>query len=81
MSMAERMISWLSILAVLIAFLTACSKQTEHTNVIPADATAAASIDLKSLANKAGMNDRENGAAKQKLLEAMRSGMSAAIFQ
>ena len=60
MSMAKKMISRLSVLAVLIVFLAACSKQTEYTNVIPADATAVASIDLKSLANKAGMNDKEN---------------------
>ena len=77
MSMAKKMISRLSVLAVLIVFLAACSKQTEYTNVIPADATAVASIDLKSLANKAGMNDKENEAAKQKLLEAMKSGMNA----
>ena len=81
MSMAKKMISRLSVLAVLIVFLAACSKQTEYTNVIPADATAVASIDLKSLANKAGMNDKENEAAKQKLLEAMKSGMNAATFQ
>jgi len=79
--MAKKMISRLSVLAVLIVFLAACSKQTEYTNVIPADATAVASIDLKSLANKAGMNDKENEAAKQKLLEAMKSGMNAATFQ
>ena len=54
MSMAKKMISRLSVLAVLMVFLAACSKQTEYTNVIPADATAVASIDLKSLANKAG---------------------------
>ena len=79
--MVKKMISQLSALAVLIVFLTACSKQSEYTNVIPADATAVASIDLKSLANKAGMNDKENEAAKQKLLEAMKSGMNAATFQ
>ena len=73
MSMAKKMISRLSVLAVLMVFLAACSKQTEYTNVIPADATAVASIDLKSLANKAGMNDKENEAAKQKLLEALKS--------
>ena len=81
MSMAKKMISRLSVLAVLMVFLAACSKQTEYTNVIPADATAVASIDLKSLANKAGMNDKENEAAKQKLLEALKSGMNAATFQ
>ena len=33
MSMAKKMISRLSVLAVLIVFLAACSKQTEYTNV------------------------------------------------
>ena len=65
MSMAKKMISRLSVLAVLMVFLAACSKQTEYTNVIPADATAVASIDLKSLANKAGMNDKENEARNE----------------
>ena len=77
MSMAKKMISRLSVLAVLMVFLAACSKQTEYTNVIPADATAVASIDLKSLANKAGMNDKENEAAKQKLLEALKKEQKA----
>lgn len=81
MSMAKKMISRLSVLAVLIVFLAACSKQTEYTNVIPADATAVASIDLKSLANKAGMNDKENEAAKQKLLEAEKRDECATFQQ
>ena len=34
MSMAKKMISRLSVLAVLIVFLAAGSKQTEYTNVI-----------------------------------------------
>ena len=52
MSMAKKMISRLSVLAVLIVFLAACSKQTEYTNVIPADATAVASIDLNERQRK-----------------------------
>lgn len=79
--MAKKMISRLSVLTVLIVFLTACSKTSECTNVIPADASVVASINLKSLASKAGLNDKENETAKQKVLEALKSGMNAATFQ
>ena len=56
--MAKKMISRLSVLAVLIVFLAACSKTMEYTNIIPADATVVTSINLKSLASKAGLNDK-----------------------
>ena len=79
--MVKKMISRLSVLAVLIVFLAACSKTSEYTNVIPADASVVASINLKSLASKAGLDDKENEAAKQKVLEALKSGMNAATFQ
>ena len=79
--MAKKTISRLSVLAVLIVFLAACSKTVEYTNIIPADATVVTSINLKSLASKAGLNDKENEAAKQKVLEALKSGMNAATFQ
>ncbi len=49
--------------------------------MIPADASVVASINLKSLASKAGLNDKENETAKQKVLEALKSGMNAATFQ
>lgn len=44
--MAKKTISRLSVLAVLIVFLAACSKTSEYTNVIPADASVVASINL-----------------------------------
>lgn len=44
--MAKKMISRLSVLAVLIVFLAACSKTVEYTNIIPADATVVTSINL-----------------------------------
>ena len=53
--MAKKTISRLSVLAVLIVFLAACSKTSEYTNVIPADASVVASINLKSLASKSGI--------------------------
>lgn len=79
--MVKKMISRLSVLAVLIVFLAACSKQSEYTNAIPADASVVVSINLKSLANKTGLDDKENEAAIQKALEALKSGMNAATFQ
>ena len=56
--MVKRMISQLSVLAVLIVFMAACSKKAEYIHVIPADASAVASINLNSLADKAGLNDK-----------------------
>ena len=71
----------LSILAVLIVFVSACSQKAEYTNAIPANTTELASINLKSLAEKAGINDKENKDALKKLTEAMKTGMNAATFQ
>ena len=72
----------LSVLAVLIVFASSCSqKAAEYTNVIPADATEVVSINLKSLAEKAGINDKDNKEALAKLTDAMKSGMNAATFQ
>ena len=79
--MSKRMISRLSVLVVLMVFMAACSKKSEYTNVIPADASAVASIHLKSLADKSGLKDKENEAAKQKMIEALKSGTTAATFQ
>lgn len=70
-----------SVLAVLIMFVSSCSQKAEYTNVIPADATQLVSINLKSLADKAGINDKENKEALKKLTDAMKSGMNAATFQ
>ena len=79
--MVKRMISRLSGLAVLIVFMAACSKKAEYIHVIPADASAVASINLNSLADKAGLNDKQNEGMKQKMMEALKSGMNAAAFQ
>ena len=64
--MAKKTISRLSVLAVLIVFLAACSKTSEYTNVIPADASVVASINLKSLASKAGLDDKENESTEKR---------------
>lgn len=79
--MVKRMISRLSVLAVLIVFMAACSKKAEYIHVIPADASAVASVNLNTLADKAGLNDKGNEGMKQKMMEALKSGMNAAAFQ
>lgn len=79
--MVKRMISRLSVLGVLIVFMAACSKKAEYIHVIPADASAVASVNLNTLADKAGLNDKENEEMKQKMMEALKSGMNAAAFQ
>lgn len=63
--MVKRMISRLSVLGVLIVFMAACSKKAEYIHVIPADASAVASVNLNTLADKAGLNDKENEGMKQ----------------
>ena len=51
----------LALMAVVVALVSACSqKKQEYTDVIPANAHTVVSINLKSLADKAGLNDKEN---------------------
>lgn len=72
----------LSVLAVLVVSVISCSPKTaEYTNAIPADATKVVSINLKSLAEKAEINDKENKEALTKLTDAMKSGMNASTIQ
>lgn len=79
--MVKKMISRFSVLVVLITLFTACSKTSEYTTAIPADASAVAAINLKTLLKNAGANDKENEAGKQKLINMLKSGMNAATFQ
>lgn len=80
--MKKSLFPHLSVLAVLIVFVSSCSqKAAEYTNAIPADATEVVSINLKSLAEKAGIGDKDNKEALAKLTDAMKSGMNAATFQ
>lgn len=79
--MAKKMISRLSVLVVLMVFLAACSDKSEYTNAIPADATVLVTINFKSLADKAGVNDKESAELTQKALDALKSEMNAATFQ
>ena len=67
----EKFVSRLALMAVVVALVSACSeKKFEYTNVIPANASTVVSINMKSLVDKAGLNDKENKEAQQKLTDA-----------
>lgn len=54
-----------------ILSLSSCSKtekKTEYTHVIPANATEVAALDVKSIIDKAGLNDADSKATLQNLL-------------
>lgn len=81
-NMKKNLFFHFSVLAVLVVLISACSSQKqEYTNVIPSNASQVISINMKSLADKAGTNDKENKEAMQKLTDALKSGMNAATFQ
>ena len=54
-----------------------CSSPAKYTNAIPAESTEIVSIDLQSLAVKAGASDPQNAEALQKLSQTLTSGVSA----
>jgi hypothetical protein len=56
--------------------LSSC-KKTEYKNAIPADAEAVISIDMKALAEKSGIGDKENASLKQHLTDALKNGLNA----
>lgn len=71
-----------SVMALLIALMSACSSQKqEYTNAIPSDASQVVAVNLKSLADKAGVKDKDNKEALQKLTDALKNEMKAAAFQ
>lgn len=79
--MVRKMISLFPVLALLVLLMTSCSKETEYTNAIPADVSAAMSVNLNTLIEKAGLNGKDNEAMKQKLTDALKSEINAATFQ
>lgn len=56
--------------------LSSC-KKTEYTHAIPADAAAVISVDMRSIASKSGINDKENAALKQHLSDALKNGLNS----
>ena len=70
----------LSVLALMLA-LSACTKteKTEYTNVLPANATEVAALNVKDIIVKAGLNDADNQEAQQKLLGLLMESGSPAL--
>ncbi|MEG1564807.1 MAG: DUF4836 family protein, partial [Bacteroides sp.] len=59
----------------------ACSgpEKTEYTHAIPANVTEVAALNCQALAQKAGLGDAGNEAAKQKLMAALMDGTTPAL--
>ncbi|NDV58751.1 DUF4836 family protein [Bacteroides sp. 519] len=77
--MKMKKINQLVLSAVLLVMTSACSKTAgDYTQVIPADANTVIALDLNAMTNKAGLNDKENQALQQKMIETMTSGLKPA---
>lgn len=66
----------------LILSLSACSEKaekTEYTNVLPANATEVAALNVKDIIAKAGLNDAANQEARQKLMGILMENGSPAL--
>lgn len=74
--------SYLSMLLIsLVLAFASCSESENYLNVIPKEATAVGSINIKSLGEKAGIKDKENKEAYNKLVDMMKNEMKAASFE
>ena len=71
----------LLLVACLLAIVTSCSKQGEYTDAIPTTATELISVNLKALAQKAGLNEAENQTTLNKLTETLKNGLGADMQQ
>lgn len=70
-----------ALLLTVVLFLASCSKSDDYLNVIPKDTPLVASINLKALGAKAGINDKENKEALGKLTDMLKKEMNAASFE
>lgn len=61
--------------------LAACSQKNEYTNALPSDITNIAAVDFATLAEKGGLQDKENEPYVQQFKEILKSEMSTAAFQ
>ena len=67
---------------VMLLCLSSCSettKKTEYTHSIPSNVTEMASLDVKSIVSKAGLNDAASKATLQELLGALFENKNAAL--
>ena len=70
-----------ALLLTVVSFMASCSKSDDYLNAIPKDTPMVASINLKALGEKAGINDSENKEALGKLTDMLKKEMNAACFE
>lgn len=76
--MRKSLMSRLSIGIAIVAIMVSCTKKSsEYTNAIPADASAVIGINFQALVDKSGVSNED----KQKLIDMMKSELSANTFQ
>lgn len=70
-----------ALLLTVVSFMASCSKSDDYLNAIPKDTPMVASINLKALGEKAGINDSENKEALGKLTDMLKKEMNATSFE
>ena len=77
----RNLIHSLSALLLLTVFLASCSKKEAYTNVIPADAGLVVSVDVKSMVDKSGLDDKGNESMIQNFLGSLKADLNPASYQ
>lgn len=67
-------------LLVVVSLLASCSESNEYVNAIPKDAAMVVSLDLKSMAQKSGINGKEGERVVAKLTDALKSGLEGEAY-
>lgn len=70
-----------ALLLTVVSFFASCSKSDDYLNVIPKDTPLVASLNLKAIGEKAGINDKENKEALGKFMDMLKKEMNAASFE
>lgn len=71
-----RKTTWKSaLLAIAVVLMASCSPRSEYVNVLPKDAAMVVSVDLKTMADKSGINGKEGEQVVAKLKDALKSGL------
>ena len=78
--MKQKVLSKLSMCIALVSLFSACSNKLEYTNAIPSDVTTVTTLNLETLIDKAGLADKENEAAKEKMITVIKDGLTANAF-
>ena len=67
--------------ATLLLIVSACTQKSEYTNVLPSDVEMIVSFCPSALADKAGLGDKANEAALQKLKDGLKSLVPTAAYE